>query len=205
MILAAWADLAGTCVIFSFSWIFRNASLYDPYWSVAPVFIVVYWAMHPITPDVDCVRPVLAVALVTVWAVRLTWNWLRRWQGLTDEDWRYRNLRRKTGRWYNLVNLAGIHLFPTVQVFLGCLALYPALSAGTTGFTFLDALAIAVAGGAICVEALSDMQLHRFLYAAATKGSRNAADGRFPTASLPGLFPLGLPAHPSLLTQSRER
>ncbi len=39
-----WADLVATAVVFAASVAVGNASLYDPYWSVAPAVIVVAWA-----------------------------------------------------------------------------------------------------------------------------------------------------------------
>ena len=41
ILIAGCADIAATFVIFGFSTVFSNSSLYDPYWSVAPVPIVV--------------------------------------------------------------------------------------------------------------------------------------------------------------------
>ena len=40
--------------------------------------------------------------------IRLTSNWIRGWPGLHHEDWRFQNLRAKTGIFYPLVNLTGI-------------------------------------------------------------------------------------------------
>lgn len=163
ILIAGCADIAATFVIFAFSTVYRNSSLYDPYWSVAPIPIVLYWSFSPVVRGVNGIRQVLAATLVTIWAVRLTYNWLRRWEGLTHEDWRYSDLREKTGRWYWLVDLTGIHLFPTLQVFLGCLALYPALSVGTNPLGVVDGIAVLITSGAIWIEATADKQLHRFL------------------------------------------
>lgn len=163
ILIAGCADIVATFVIFGFSTLYRNSSLYDPYWSVAPVPIALYWVLSPVAMGVNGFRQVLAVTLVTIWAVRLTYNWLRRWEGLKHEDWRYSDLRKQTGRWYWLVDLTGIHLFPTVQVFLGCLALYPALSVGTGPLGVLDAVAVLITCGAIAIEATADKQLHTFL------------------------------------------
>jgi steroid 5-alpha reductase family enzyme len=163
ILIAGLADIAATFVVFGFSTLYRNSSLYDPYWSVAPVPIALYWALNPVVTGVNSLRQFLAVTLVTIWAVRLTYNWLRRWEGLNHEDWRYSDLRNKTGRRYWLVDLTGIHLFPTVQVFLGCLALYPALSLGTGSLGVLDGIAVLITCGAIGIEANADKQLHRFL------------------------------------------
>jgi len=163
ILIAFCADIAATFVIFGFSTFYRNSSLYDPYWSVAPVPIALYWMLNPVETDVNSMRQLLAVLLVVFWAVRLTYNWLRRWEGLVHEDWRYTDFRHKSGGWYWLVDLTGIHLFPTVQVFLGCLALYPALSVGTSPSGMLDAIAVLVTLGAIWIEATADKQLHTFL------------------------------------------
>ena len=128
--VAAAADVAATVVIFAFSLAYRNSSFYDAYWSVAPIAIACYWLLRPEVADVNGARQLVVTALVCLWGVRLTYNWARGWGGLDHQDWRYVDLQRKTGRAYWLVSLTGIHLVPTVWVFLGCLSLYPALCVG---------------------------------------------------------------------------
>jgi steroid 5-alpha reductase family enzyme len=95
----------------------------------------------------------------------LTWNWLRRWRGLSHEDWRYADFR-KAGAAFWPISFAGFHLMPTVLVFLGCLSLWPALTAARP-LGLLDALAAALTACAIVVEAAADRQLVRFLASAA--------------------------------------
>jgi len=164
LVVVAVGDLVGTVAIFAFSFVFRNSSFYDPYWSVAPVPIALYLASHPQAVD-DAVpgRQVVAIALVTLWGLRLTWNWARGWTGLHHEDWRYGKLREDTGKAYWLVSFSGIHLFPTVLVYLGCLGLYPALLAGSRPFGLLDLLAAGVTAGAVVIEGLADDQLRAFV------------------------------------------
>ncbi|HEX2573936.1 MAG TPA: DUF1295 domain-containing protein [Polyangia bacterium] len=159
--IVAWADLAATLVIFVFSLAFDNSSFYDIYWSVAPVPIVLYLAFHPDAGG-DPIRRALLVLLVTAWGVRLTWNWIRTWQGLQHEDWRYIDLRHKTGAAYWLVSFTGLHLFPTLIVLLACVPLYPASTLRLTSFNALDLLATLVTGGAIALEALADQTLYEF-------------------------------------------
>lgn len=154
------ADLAATLVIFVGSRAVNNSSMYDAYWSVAPPIIVVYLAVVA-GPGVDGLRQALVVALVWAWAVRLTANWVRSWPGLDHEDWRYVAIRTN-GRPYWVQSFFGLHLFPTLQVYLGCLALYPAVSVGTDGFGGLDVVAVIVTGGAILVELVADEQLRAF-------------------------------------------
>ena len=162
ILVTAVADVAATLVVFAFSFALDNSSLYDPYWSVAPPAIGLYWALAPVVDGVSPTRQVVVLLLVGVWAGRLTWNWLHGWQGLGHEDWRYVDFRTTAGRAYWLVSLLGIHLFPTVIVFGGCLSLFPALSAGPRPFGLLDVLAIAVTAAAIAIEATADEQLRRF-------------------------------------------
>ena len=159
--VAAAADVAATIAVFAFSVAFNNSSFYDPYWSVAPIPIAVYWAARAV-PGVSALRQLVVIALVCAWGARLTYNWARGWGGLRHEDWRYVDLRAQTGAAYWLVSFAGLHMMPTVQVFLGCLSLYPALAAGTRSFGGLDWLGLAVTGGAIWIEARADRELLRF-------------------------------------------
>src|SRR5688500_1183451 len=44
--LTLYADLVATAVVFAVSLAVGNASLYDPYWSVAPAVIVVAWVLY---------------------------------------------------------------------------------------------------------------------------------------------------------------
>lgn len=157
----ALADVVATVVVFGFSRAFDNSSFYDAYWSVAPLVIAPLLALHPAADGV-ALRQLAVVGLVTWWALRLTWNWARGWGGLDHEDWRYVHFRQKTGRWTWWVAFWGIHLFPTVQVFLGCLALHPALLAEGRPVGWLDGVALVCTGGAIALEAVADRQLRAF-------------------------------------------
>ena len=155
------ADLAATVAVFAFSRTLRNSSFYDAYWSVAPIFIALYFAL--VAGDgVPGLRQLLVLALVAWWGVRLTWNWLRSWTGLDHEDWRYLRIQEQTGALYWPVSFLGIHLLPTLWVFAGCLPLYPALASGTASVGWLDALAVLVTGGAIALESRADSELLRY-------------------------------------------
>jgi steroid 5-alpha reductase family enzyme len=161
--LAAAADVAATAVIFAFSRFHDNSSFYDAYWSVAPIVIALYWVLTPEAAGADVGRQVLVTTLIALWGVRLTYNWARGWTGLGHEDWRYVNLRDTTGRAYWAVSFLGLHMMPTVMVFAGCLAAYPALVTGGAPAGVLDAAALAVTAGAIWIEAAADQQLRRFV------------------------------------------
>jgi steroid 5-alpha reductase family enzyme len=156
------ADIVATLVIFIFSRVYRNSSFYDAYWSVIPPLLAIYWAATAI-PGIAPARQWLVFVLVSLWAVRLTWNWASHWSGMQHEDWRYGPLREKAGPFAIVVDLFGIHMFPTLQVFAGCLPLYAATHLGAAPLGWLDWLAAAITLGAITIETLADLQLHRFL------------------------------------------
>lgn len=164
------ADFVATAAIFIFSYIFKNSSFYDPYWSVIPVFLLIafWWWSSGIG---DNIRQVLFLIIVLVWAIRLTFNWLRAWQGLHHEDWRYIELHQKTGVWYWLVSFLGIHLFPTVVVFLGCLPMFVVYSVGEANtLNWLDIVAFLLGILAVWLEATADNQLRKFIQSNPAKG-----------------------------------
>jgi steroid 5-alpha reductase family enzyme len=161
ILVAAVADAVGTLVVFGFSVRHGNSSVYDPYWSVAPIPIAAYWAS--LSPGGPGLRASLVLLLVTAWGLRLTANWVARWHGLGDEDFRYVEIRARTGRLYWPASLVSIHLMPTAWVFLGLLPTWPVLSSAGRAPGLLDAAAALVTGGAIAVEAVADLQLRRFV------------------------------------------
>jgi steroid 5-alpha reductase family enzyme len=154
------ADVAATIVVFVASRATDNTSMYDAYWSAVPPVVVLFF-VQVAEPGVPVLRQVLVVALVWAWAVRLTANWARGWPGIGHEDWRY-GLARDNGRPYWLQSFFGFHLFPTLQVYLGCLPLYAAVSVGTIGIGVFDVVATVVTGGAIVLEMVADEQLRAF-------------------------------------------
>jgi steroid 5-alpha reductase family enzyme len=162
LVALAAADVAATLVVFVFSLLADNSSVYDPYWSVAPLAMAPALALGHAEPGVPLGRQLLVITLVAVWGLRLTGNWLRGWDGLGQEDWRYVDLRRQTGPLYWVVSLFGLHLMPTLCVLFGCFPLWPALAAGTRPLNGLDLVAAVVTFAAIAIEAAADEQLRVF-------------------------------------------
>ncbi len=155
-----YADLAATILVFIASTIFKNASIYDPYWSVIPIWIAIYLTVM-VSFDLN-LRGMLAVIVVVMWGIRLTWNWTSQWRGMHHEDWRYMGFRKKTGSAFWLVNFSGIHLMPTLLVFLGCLALVPAIGTNSTPVFWLDYLAFGLCVIGVIIESTADRQLRKF-------------------------------------------
>ncbi|MFO0589150.1 MAG: DUF1295 domain-containing protein [Polyangiaceae bacterium] len=169
LVIVAAADLAATVAVFVFSVIFDNTSVYDPYWSVAPLAIAPYLAMRPEASAAPLARKVLVCALVAFWGLRLTYNWARGFTGLGHEDWRYVDIRNKTGRAYWLASFFGLQFFPTVMVYLGCLPL-PSVLASTAPLGIGDAIAAIITFGAVMIELVADEQLRAFRRKKKAKG-----------------------------------
>lgn len=165
------ADLVATVVVFLSSVLVRNSSMYDPYWSVAPVLLALFWLWRPVSGGLTNPHHLLIFGLLCLWALRLTANWAMQWHGLGHEDWRYRDIERQTGRFYWPVSFLGIHLMPTILVFLGSLALWPTLSDHTARLSWLDGVAALVTLSAVLIEGTADLQMRRFRRIARTAGS----------------------------------
>lgn len=161
------ADVIATVVIFAFSRAYRNSSFYDAYWSVIPPLLFAYWWWQgPIgLTGPGALRCWLLTAVIGYWAIRLTGNWVYGFAGLHHEDWRYPLLRDGAGRWALLVDFFAIHLFPTLQVFVGLLPVYVAATRPGDGWLWLAWAAFAVGVGAVTLELVADTQMHRFVAA----------------------------------------
>lgn len=153
------AGAAATLVLFAFAVVHDNAGFYDCYWSLAPVVAGGAWLVgegamhHP--------RALAAVVVTALWGLRLTANWTQHFQGLDHEDWRYVDMRKKTGRGFLAASFGALYLFPFVVVTLGSYPLYLAVSAQAP-FGAFDAVALGLGLAAVALETVSDLQLHAF-------------------------------------------
>ncbi len=151
------ADVAATVFTFIFSLIFRNASVYDPYWSVQPPVIVAAFGLAGGTG----LAGLLLIISIFAWGIRLTANWAYTFGSLGQEDWRYRKLREDTGALYPIVNFLGIHMVPTLIVYACVL---PAVfvikyAPEANNGSFAGAL---ICLGAASLQLTADLQMHSF-------------------------------------------
>jgi len=150
------ADIICTIIIFIFSVIVNNSSVYDPYWSVIPPFILILWLVHF---EFYTFTAIIILTTVLIWALRLTYNWAVNWKGFQHEDWRYVQFRKQFGKAYWLISLLGIHLFPTVMVFLGMMPLYYALKIGSIEYMLGLLIGVAIALLGVMISYLADIHL----------------------------------------------
>lgn len=159
------ADIAATLVLYFVSLFIQNASVYDPYWSVAPVVILPLMISRL---DAWNSGSILLLVCVLYWGVRLTANWAYTFRGYAHQDWRYSMLREKSGALYPLVSLFGIMLFPTLVVYLCMLPALMYIQSG--GINALTGLGFALCLSAATLQLVADVQLHRFQARAKTRG-----------------------------------
>ena len=171
LIKFAIADVVATIVVFAFSRAHDNTSVYDPYWSLAPIGICGGLWLFESGYSFDNSRFMIIWTLVLFWGVRLTWNFLKGWQGTDHEDWRYVNFRKSTGTWYWAVSFFGCQLVPTVLVFGACLPLFLQDSQSAAPMNGWDVVAVLVTVGGILLEGIADHQLWRFRQSESAKAT----------------------------------
>jgi len=169
LISAFWGDIAATVIVWFFGVYYKNSSLYDPYWSVAPLMIIPFWVVIRQSP-LDATVFLFLIA-VFVWGIRLTLNWAVRWSGLKHQDWRYTQLKEQSPRWWFLVNLTGINLMPTLLVFGGMVPVYVALFHGGPNNLLLLWLGFCVCIGAVLLQTIADKQMDIFKKRSGSKES----------------------------------
>ena len=156
------ADVGATIVIFIFSVFFNNVSFYDPYWSIQPIAIVVYWLLLPQAANANPIRQAIIIGVVSFWGIRLTLNWIRGWKGLKHEDWRYVKYREDRPKLFWFIAFTGLEMMPTLIVFLGCVALYPGMVLSNSAINALDIIGLVIAVGATLIEFIADEQMKIF-------------------------------------------
>ena len=151
------ADVIATVIVFIFSLLFKNASVYDPYWSVQPIVITVCFAINKKLS----VAGILSLIIVLYWGIRLTLNWAYTFKDLNHQDWRYSMLKEKTKKLYFFVNLFGIHMFPTLVVYCCVLPIVYVLNYATK-FNAFTVIGFVISLVFVTIQMIADIQMHKF-------------------------------------------
>ena len=167
-------DIIATIIVYIGSLIFNNASVYDPYWSVAPMVMAPLFA---ITLEIINPYTITIIVLVELWGLRLTVNWFNRFKNLNSEDWRYVKYKEKFNFFiYQLVNFFGFHLMPTLVVYFAMLPVFSYMNQFKEGTAVLNGtffICIIVSLIAIIIELISDIQMDKFKKDPNNKGKIN--------------------------------
>jgi steroid 5-alpha reductase family enzyme len=151
------ADAGATAIVFLAGGLLSNATVYDPYWSVAPPIVLtgialIHERMHYGT--------LLLLIAVWYWGVRLTYNWAYTFRNLNTQDWRYDNFKFRFPRAFQLISFLGIHIFPTLVVYLCMLPGITLIEADSSNA--LASLGFLICIGAATLQMIADRQMHRF-------------------------------------------
>jgi steroid 5-alpha reductase family enzyme len=146
----------------------RNNSQVDKLWSIVPIYYVWHMtAMGDFKP-----RMILMSVLVTIWGIRLTYNFARRgayqwkfWAG--EEDYRWEILRKKPGfnnRWvWMLFNLFFISAYQNVLIFLFTVPILTDLyESAPLSLTVFDYLLAVLFVAFVVLEYIADQQQYDF-------------------------------------------
>ena len=162
------ADIAATILTFIFSLILKNSSVYDAYWSVQPIVILIGLS---IGKELGLLQILLLIA-VCYWGIRLTVNWAYNFTDFTYQDWRYVMLKEKTGKFYPFINFTGIHMVPTLVVYGVTLPAAYAIVFGLNA-NIGSIICILVSIFAATFQGIADIQMHKYRKNRTTPFNRN--------------------------------
>ena len=151
------ADVIATIITFTFSMIFNNSSVYDPYWSVIPVVVV---SSYSIKFGISNITIFFLIA-IALWGIRLTINWAYTFSNLNHEDWRYISYKERFPKIYPLISFFGIHLFPTIVVYL-CMLPFVFVFNNNPEFSYFIIAGFVVSICGFLLQLISDIQMHKF-------------------------------------------
>ena len=145
----------------------RNNSQVDKLWSIVPIGYS--WHMTALGGMNE--RMVLMSVLVTIWGIRLTYNFARRgayvlkfWEG--EEDYRWEELRKRPGfsnRFiWMLFNLFFISGYQNVLIFLFTVPILTCLNNDASALNFIDMLLALIFVVFVAIEFIADQQQFDF-------------------------------------------
>lgn len=159
-------DVLATVLVYIAGVILKNSSVYDPYWSVKPIIFCVLLMVHFKNTSAAAF---LVLAVVSVWGLRLTYNWITTFENLFWQDWRYVKYKSEHRYLWQVINFFGIHLIPTLVVFAACVPVVYIMQGGykiNAVTVILSLLCVA----AVLLQYISDKTMHGFLNNPDSKG-----------------------------------
>lgn len=155
--------------------------LIDPYWTILPILIHMFYATHAHAPHPTTARQLIIPLILLLWSVRLTHSYFRRehWRLGARQDWRFETMRQQWGpvrwRWASFwVAYASQHVLLVGLT----LPLHAVVLQGgqPTAWTLLDTMAAALAllGSTSCMVVACD---HAYDHAVLCQHTAAAAAG----------------------------
>lgn len=158
LLIVLLMDVTATIFIYLVGLKKRTPSIYDPYWSVQTWFFMLFLLIMYRNWNVGTL---LVFLVLTFYSVRLTANFCIGFNDLSYADWRYRMLKQKSGKAFQLVNFFGINMMPTLLVYLASVPFF--LYSVESQFHPLDLIALLGMTGAVVIELLADAQMRAWI------------------------------------------
>lgn len=84
--------------------------LIDPYWTIIPLLIGHFYRQHPLAQRNPSMRANVAMVLIYLWSIRLTFSYFRRekFKFGEREDWRYTKMAKRFGIWWYIISFFAV-------------------------------------------------------------------------------------------------
>jgi len=151
-------DVIATAIVYLFGVVSRSPSVYDPYWSLQTLFFYLFLLVYFTRWNLGTI---LVLAVLTYYSVRLTANFIVGFDDIHYIDWRYKMLKAKTGKAFQIVNFFGINMMPTLLVYLASVPFF--LYGVSRDFSYWDLFALITMTLAVTLELVADMEMKRFI------------------------------------------
>ncbi|NPV78066.1 MAG: DUF1295 domain-containing protein [Anaerolineae bacterium] len=154
-------------LLWLYSLFLKNSSIVDIFWGTG--FVITGWLYFFLSPDAPLPRRLLLNLLVTLWGLRLSiYILLRNWD--KPEDFRYQKWRAESGSTWWWKSFFQVFLLQGFLLWVISAPLLAAQRGGSSGWTLLDLLGLAVWAVGFFFESVGDFQMARFKANPANKG-----------------------------------
>lgn len=158
LIIIFISNVISTIIIWFIGVLINTASIYDPYWSIQTP--VIYLCLLIKYQNLN-VGNLIYLELILFWAIRLTYNFTKTFNDITYIDWRYKQIKEATGKFYQLVNLLGICLVPTIIVYTASIPSFLYIIENLN-LEFIQLIGCIIIFISIIIEMKADIDLHEF-------------------------------------------
>ena len=152
------ANVISTIFIWFVGVLYDTASIYDAYWSVQTPFIFICLVVKYKNLNVG---NLLYLETILFWAIRLTYNYTKTFNDISYIDWRYKKIKEKTGKLYQLVNLLGICLVPTIIVYVASVPSFLYIIKDYE-FKWVQVIGLVIMVISTFIEMKADIDIHEF-------------------------------------------
>ena len=158
LIIIFISNVISTIVIWFIGVLINTASIYDPYWSVqTPVIFICLLIKY----ENLNVGNLIYLELILFWAIRLTYNYTKSFHDISYIDWRYKQIKETTGKLYQIVNLLGICMVPTIIVYVASIPSFLFVM-DNLNLEYIQIIGYVIIFVSVCIEMKADNDLHEY-------------------------------------------